>query len=267
MLFKSCADKSARPHQLIPNLEDRTLNWGTNVFWWYHSSPESSLPPSTAGPCPLSINPRLLVWEVGCQERSPPERGRLRRTLGMRSLPARGLNIVVMGYRADVYIVDYRGSWHNRGRLMFVGWRQALCCWNVRSPPSLSEFQLSLCCSVLSCCMLGCLRSCFAGRHSAFMLQDEHLPWHFFGSREKTTTHSCMERTVIWTHIRLHTLFLNDFPGWYSSLDPQSRWFRLSVSNGLFLPLGAVSWPVWRTHSVSWVTVHKGFYPLCLHVI
>lgn len=135
MLFKSCADKSARPHQLIPNLEDRTLNWGTNVFWWYHSSPESSLPPSTAGPCPLSINPRLLVWEVGCQERSPPERGRLRRTLGMRSLPARGLNIVVMGYRADVYIVDYRGSWHNRGRLMFVGWRQALCCWNIRSPP------------------------------------------------------------------------------------------------------------------------------------
>lgn len=48
-------------------------------------------------------HPTPSVWEVGCRQRSPPETGRLRWMLDMKSLPAQGLNIAMMEYVGDVY--------------------------------------------------------------------------------------------------------------------------------------------------------------------
>lgn len=80
-----------------------------------------------------SLSPASLVWDVGRQEHSPPERGRLGRMLDMKSLPALGLNIVENRYRGDVYIADCWPDTIGTAQCMFAGWRQALYWRNVFS--------------------------------------------------------------------------------------------------------------------------------------
>ncbi|MEQ2221094.1 hypothetical protein ILYODFUR_012140 [Ilyodon furcidens] len=74
----------------------------------------------------LHTSPASLAWEVSYQECSPPERGRVRRTLDMKSLPVGSLNIVVSRHREDVYIMCRCSDTIGTAQGMFVKWLQAL---------------------------------------------------------------------------------------------------------------------------------------------
>lgn len=97
-------------------LKMKTINWANNVFG------RLRLP----GPaCRLSSS--VLLWSREAAGKvQPPERGRLRQTLPMKSLPALGLNIASTEHRGG-------GCLHSRLQAadtigsVFVGWRQGHC--------------------------------------------------------------------------------------------------------------------------------------------